>query len=59
MRLSERKALNLLIPMTDIPSENIWDEFGKTSKIGRSMESLIAEFFQFSTKIIKSSVLSS
>ena len=45
--------------MTDIPSENIWDEFTKTSKLGRSMESLITEFFQFSTKINKSFVLSS
>ena len=42
--------------MTDNPSENSWDEFTKTSKIGHSMESLIAEF---STKIIKSFVLSS
>ena len=45
--------------MTDNPSENIRDELTKTSKIGHSMESLIAEFFQFSTKIIKSFVLSS
>ena len=44
--------------MADNPSENIWDEFTKTSKMGHSMESLI-EFFQFSTKIIKSFVLSS
>ena len=45
--------------MTDNLSENIWDEFTKASKIGPSMESLIAEFFQFPTKIIKSFVLSS
>ena len=45
--------------MTDNPSENIWDEFTKTSKIGPSIESLIAEFFQFSAKITKSFVLSS
>ena len=45
--------------MTDNPSENIWDEFAKMSKIGHAMESLIAEFFQFSTKIIKSFALSS
>ena len=45
--------------MTENPSENIWEEFRKASKIGHSMESLIVEFFQFSTKIIKSFVLSS
>ena len=45
--------------MTNNPSENIWDEFTKTSKIGPSMESLIAEFLQFFVKIIKSFVLSS
>ena len=45
--------------MTDNPSENIWNEFMKTSKIGPSMESLISEFFQFSAKIIKHFVLSS
>ena len=33
-------------------SENIWDEFAKTSKIGPSVESLNADFFQFSAKII-------
>ena len=38
----------LLIAMTNNPSENIWDEFMKMSKIGHSMESLIAAFFQFS-----------
>ena len=31
----------------------------KTSKIGPSMESFNVDFFQFSTKIIKSFVLSS
>ena len=44
--------------MTSSPSENTWDKFTKTTKIG-PMESLIAEFFQFSAKIIKSFVLSS
>ena len=49
----------LLIAMTNNPSENIWDAFMKMSKIGPSMESLIADFFQFSAKNIKSFVLSS
>ena len=40
-------------------SENISDEFTKTSKIGPSMESLKDDFFKFSAKIIKSFVLSS
>ena len=31
--------------MINNPSENIWDKFAKTSKIGPSMESLNAEFF--------------
>ena len=39
--------------MTNNPSENIWDEFVKTSKI------LKAGFFQFSAKIMKRFVLSS
>ena len=30
--------------MTYNPSENIWDEFTKTRRIGPSMESLIAVF---------------
>ena len=34
--------------MTNNPSENIWDEFKKISKIGPSMESLNAVFFFFS-----------
>ena len=38
--------------MTNNLSENIWDEFTKTSKIGPSMESLNAGSFQFSAKII-------
>ena len=37
--------------MTNYPSENIWDEFTKMSKIGPSMESLNADFFKFSAKI--------
>ena len=45
--------------MTDNPSENISDEFPKTSKKGTSMESVIAELFHFAAKIIKSFVLSS
>ena len=44
--------------MTNNPSENIWDEFTKMRKIGPSMESLNADCFQFSAKIIKSFVLS-
>ena len=39
--------------MTKNPSENIWDEITKTSKIGPSMESLNGDFLQFSAKIIK------
>ena len=57
MRLIVRKALNLLIAITNNPSENIWDEFTKMSKIGPSMESLNADFFKFPAKI--SFVLSS
>ena len=45
--------------MTNNPSENIWDKFRKASKIGPSMESLNANFFQFSAKFIKIFVLSS
>ena len=45
--------------MTNNPSENILDKVTKTSKIWPSMESLNADFFQFSAKIIKSFVLSS
>ena len=45
--------------MTNNPSENIWDGFTKTGKIGSSMESVNADFFQFSAKIIKSFILSS
>ena len=45
--------------MTNNPSENIWDEFTKTGKIGPSMESLNAGFFHFFAKIIESFVLSS
>ena len=44
--------------MIESPSKNIWDEFTKASKIGPSMESLNADFFQFSAKIIKRFVLS-
>ena len=45
--------------MTNNPSKSVWDDFTKTSKIGPTMESLNAEFFLFSAKIIKSFVLSS
>ena len=45
--------------MTNNPSKNIGGDFTKTSKIGSSMESLNADFFQFSAKIMKSFVLSS
>ena len=45
--------------MTNNPSENIWNEFTKTIKIGPSMKSLNVDFFQFSVKIIKSLVLGS
>ena len=44
--------------MTSNPSKNILDDFTKKSKIGPSMESLNADFFQFSAKIIKNFVLS-
>ena len=49
----------LLIAITNNPSENILDEFTKSSKIEPSMESLIGEFSQFSAKVIKSFALSS
>ena len=39
--------------MTNNPSENIWNEFTETSKIGSSMESLNAEFFDFLPKLLK------
>ena len=45
--------------MTNNPSKNIWDNFTKTNKIGPSVESLNAEFFQFSAKNIKSYVMAS
>ena len=45
--------------MASNSSKNIWHNFTKMSKIGPSMESLNADFFQFSAKIIKSFVLSS
>ena len=45
--------------MTNNPTENILAKFTKTSKIGPSMEILIAEFLEFSVKIIKSFVSSS
>ena len=38
--------------MTNNPLENIWDKFTKTKKLGPSMESLNADFFQFSPKIL-------
>ena len=45
--------------MTNNPSENIWDRFPKTGKIGPSMESLNADFLWFFAKILKSFVLNS
>ena len=45
--------------MNKDPSGNIWDEFTKKSKIAPSMESLNADFSQFSAKIFKHFVLSS
>ena len=46
--------------MANNPSENIWDkDFTKTGKIEPCMANLIAAFFQYSVKIIKSFVLSS
>ena len=39
--------------MTNNPSENILDKFTKMSKIGNSMESLIANFLEISTKFVK------
>ena len=54
MRLIVRKALNLVNRNDQMSLKNIWDEFTKESKIGPSMESLNADFFQLSAKIIKS-----
>ena len=45
MRLIARKALNFVNRNTNNPSENIWDECKKMSKIGPSIESLNADFF--------------
>ena len=39
--------------MSNNPLENIWDEFTKTSEIEPSIESLIAEFFNFLPKLSK------
>ena len=59
MRLIIRKALNLLVAITNNPSKNIWDDFTKTTEMAPSMESVNADFFQFSAKIIKIFALSS
>ena len=59
MRLIIRKALNLLIAITNNPLKNILDDFTKTTEMAPSMESVNADFFQFSAKIIKSFALSS
>ena len=59
MRLIARQALNLVNCDDEQSFKNIWDKFTKTTKIGLSMESLNAHFFQFSAKIIKTFVLSS
>ena len=47
--------------MTNNPSENIWDEFTKTSKIGPSVgpSKFKCWFFSISAKTIKIFVLSS
>ena len=45
--------------MTSNPSKNVWGKFAKTSKIGPSMETLNADFFKFSAKIVKGFALSS
>ena len=38
--------------MTNNPSEESWHKFTKTSKKGPFIESLNADFFQFSAKIL-------
>ena len=58
MRLIVRKALNF-VNRNDQSFRKIWGEFRKTSKIGPSMESLNADFFQYSAKSIKGFVLRS
>ena len=45
MRLIVRKALNFVNCNTNNPSENVWDECTKMSKIGPSAESLNADLF--------------
>ena len=57
--LFSEKLWTLLIAMTNNPSENILDKFTKMSKIGNSMESLIANFLEISTKFVKRFVSSS
>ena len=57
VRLIVRKALNFVNRDDQQSFKNIWDEFTKRV-IGPSMESLNADCFQFSAKIIKSFVLS-
>ena len=59
MRLIVRKALNFVNRDDQQSFKKIWHDFTKTSKIGPSMESLNADFFQFSAKIIKCFVSSS
>ena len=39
--------------MTNNPLENIWNEFTEKSRIGHSMESVDADFFNFLTKLLK------
>ena len=51
MRFVVIKALNFVNRDDQNPSENIWDEFVKMSKFGISMESLNADFFQFSGEV--------
>ena len=51
---SVTKALNFVNRDEQNPSGNVSDKLTKTSKIRPSKENLIAEFFQFFAKIIKS-----
>ena len=52
MRLSVRRDLRFVNCDGQQSFRKNWDKFAKTSKIGTSVESLIAEFSQFFAKII-------
>ena len=43
--------LNSEFVLSSKPSQNIWDQFSKLSKVGLSMEELIVDSFQFSTSL--------